>query len=368
MTRKTPILRNVPNKKSSEERLVKFIFTASAVCVALTLTSPAYARSESAAQNQSINVYSYRQPFLVKPLFGVFTRKTGIAVKVVFASKGLIARAALEGKNSPVDVILTTDIANLVRAAETIAQPVFSKTLAQHIPAYARDAQMRWFGLTLRARVAYVSRARVAQKSVTYEELADPKWRGRVCTRSGQHPYNIALFSSLIAHHGTDWARNWLASLNTNLAYKPSGNDRAQIRNIYGGACDLALANTYYMGKMQTNDKNPEQKKWAKSVRIIFPNNDTRGAHVNLSGMVMAKYAPHPKLARQFMEFLISKEAQEIYAKANFEYPIRKDVKISKRVDGWGEMRPDRLDMGIIAKNSPAASALVDEVRFNDTP
>ena len=315
----------------------------------------------------SVNVYSYRQPFLVEPLFNAFTAQTGIEVKTIFAKKGLIERVKAEGKRSPADVILTVDIGRL-HAARDVAQPVKSAVLHQHIPAHARGKDDKWFGLTWRARVAYVSRARVSDTQLRFADLATPKWRGRICLRSGQHPYNVALFAALLHHMGEARFSDWLAGLKANLVAKPSGNDRAQVRKIYAGVCDVAIGNTYYMGKMQTNQKKPEQQDWAKSVRMIFPDMPGGGAHMNVSGMVMAKHAPNPDNAQKLMEFLVSEEAQKIYAEVNFEYPIRDDIAASQLVQSWGSFSPDRLALDRVAALRRRASQIVDRLAFNDGP
>ena len=314
-----------------------------------------------------VNVYSYRQPFLVEPLFAKFSEQTGIEVKVIFAKKGLIERIATEGIHSPADIVLTVDIGRL-QAARAIAQEVSSPLLERHIPAAARGQDDKWFGLTWRARIAYVAKERVQENTLSFADLADPAYRGRICLRSGQHPYNVALFAAMLEHLGEAEFKNWLRGLKANLAAKPSGNDRAQVRKVYGGACDIAIGNTYYMGKMQTNEKKPEQKEWAKSVRLIFPDMPNGGAHMNVSGMAMAKHAPNRAHAQKLMEFLVSREAQEIYAEVNFEYPIRQDVAASNRVKSWGDFKPDTLPLDRIAAQRKRASELVDEVSFNDGP
>lgn len=316
---------------------------------------------------EQVNVYSYRQPFLVEPLFDAFTRQTGIEVKVIFAKKGLIERIKAEGERSPADVLLTVDIGRL-HAAREIAQPVSAPILKQHIPAIARGSDDKWFGLTWRARVAYVSKTRVSEQGLSFADLADAKWRGRVCVRSGQHPYNIALFAALLDHMGEADFTDWLRGLKANLMAKPSGNDRAQVRKIYGEACDIGLGNTYYMGKMQTNEKSPEQKDWANAVNIVFPTMPRGGAHMNVSGMAMAKHAPNRANAEKLMEYLVSKEAQKIYAEVNFEYPIRDDVAASDRVTSWGAFTPDTIALDKIASLRKRASEIVDEVGFNAGP
>ena len=313
-----------------------------------------------------VNVYSYRQPFLVEPLFEKFTQRTGIGVRVIFAKKGLVERVKAEGENSLADVLLTVDISRLIHAAETVAQPVRSPVLEKFIPAKARSSDDRWFALTYRARVAYVSRDRVSQDNLSYGALAGPDFKGRICMRSGQHPYNNALFASQLAHLGEPAFRTWLTGLKNNLSEKPSGGDRTQVRRIYAGSCDVAIGNTYYMGKMQTNSKKPEQKDWARAVRIIFPDERDRGTHVNVSGMVMAKHAPNRHNALKLMEFLVSAEAQRVYAEVNFEYPVRSDVEPSARVAKWGTLKADPMPLETIAAYRKRASEIVDEIGFNN--
>jgi iron(III) transport system substrate-binding protein len=222
------------------------------VC-ALALLPALATPSVHAADTGEVNVYSYRQPYLIEPLLKEFTDETGVKVNVIFAEKGLIERIEAEGRNSPADVLLTVDIGNLSQAvASGIAQPVKSETLEAAIPASYRAKDGQWFGLTRRARIVYASKARVKQDAITYEELSDPKWKGKICTRSGQHQYNVALIASMIAHHGEAWTEEWLKGVKANLARKPAGNDRLQVKGVYAGECDIALGNTYYMGAMMT--------------------------------------------------------------------------------------------------------------------
>ena len=330
--------------------------------LAVSLIAPSDAENAS-----EVNVYSYRQPQLVEDLFAKFTETTGIQVNTIYASKGLIERMAAEGENSPADILLTTDISRLTAAAE-LAQPVESELLNAIIPASWRDPGNEWFALTLRARVIYASRERVQQEDISYEDLADPKWRGRICTRSGQHYYSLGLIGSMIAHHGVEKAEVWLEGVRANLAVRPSGNDRAQVRSIYSGECDIAIGNTYYMGRMETNTSEPEQQEWARSVRIMFPNGGDRGTHVNVSGIVMARHAPHPESALALMEFLAGDEAQRIYAEVNHEYPINPGVEASERVQSWGELSADPISISEIAEHARDASEMVDRVGFDNGP
>ncbi len=329
----------------------------------------AFASMASAQAGEEVNIYSYRQPQLIAPLLDEFSAETGIKTNVLFLNKGLVERVIAEGVNSPVDVILTVDIGRLSQAKkEGVTQSVSTATIDENIPQEFRDPEGQWFGLTTRGRVVYASKERVVQDSITYEELADPKWKGRICTRSGQHSYNLALFASMIAHHGKEATENWLTGLKANLARKPNGNDRAQAKGIYSGECDLGLGNTYYVGLMMTNEKEPEQKEWAKAIKVLFPNHDDRGTHVNISGMALAKHAPNRENAVKLMEFLASAKGQEIYAEQVFEYPVKPGAKVSEIVKSFGDINPDTLSLDEIAENRKAASILVDKVGYDDGP
>ncbi|WP_113259721.1 Fe(3+) ABC transporter substrate-binding protein [Agrobacterium cavarae] len=335
-----------------------------------TVLSIACGSTSSAFAGGEVNVYSYRQPELIQPLLDAFTKETGIETNVLFLDKGLVERIQAEGVNSPADILLTVDIARLVEAKEGgVTQPVLNDPIIEKdIPANLRDPEGEWFGLTTRGRVVYASKERVSQQSITYEELADPKWKGKICIRDGQHSYNIALFASMIAHHGLDYTRTWLTGLKNNLARKPDGTDRSQAKSIYSGECDIALGNTYYVGLMLTNEQEPEEKVWANSVKVIFPNAEDRGTHVNISGVAMTKYAQNKVNALKLMEFLASGEAQEIYAKQVFEYPVLPGAQPSDVVKGFGPIKPDTLSLTEIAAHRKEASELVDEVGFNDGP
>jgi iron(III) transport system substrate-binding protein len=322
-----------------------------------------------AGETGEVNVYSYRQPYLIDPLFKKFTDETGIKVNVIFAEKGLIERMAAEGRNSPADLLLTVDVGNLMQAKEAgVGQVVHSKALEKEIPAAYRDSEGIWWGLTRRARVVYASKDRVKLDAITYEDLADPKWRGKICIRSGQHVYNVALIASMIAAHGEAETETWLKGLKANLARKPAGDDRMQVKGVYSGECDLAVGNTYYMGAMLKNDKEPEQKEWANSVNMLFPNTNDRGTHVNISGAVLAKNAPNKDNALKLMEFLASDEGQEMYADVNNEYPVKEGVPWSPLVKSWGRFKADPISLNEIAALRKKASELVDKVGFDDGP
>jgi iron(III) transport system substrate-binding protein len=330
--------------------------------LALPLASPAIAADE-------VNIYSYRQPELIAPLLEAFTAETGIKTNVLFLDKGLEERIEAEGTNSPADVILTVDIGRLDNALQKgITQPLEDATINASIPAQYRDPAGNWFALTMRGRVIYASRDRVEQDAITYEELADPKWKGRICVRDGQHVYNVALISSLIAHLGAEKTEQWLAGVRDNLARKPAGGDRDQAKAIHAGECDIALGNTYYVGLMMTNDKEPEQKEWASSIKVLFPNAGDRGTHVNISGMALTKHAPNREAAVRLMQFLASPKAQELYAQRVFEYPVGPGTATADIVEGFGDLKADALPISDIAKYRRQASELVDKTGFNNGP
>ena len=308
-----------------------------------------------------VNIYSYRQPFLIKPMLNAFTHQTGIKTNVVFAPKGMIARLEQEGKNSPADVILTVDIGRINDAVEAgVLQPVKTKKLTANVPSADRDPAGLWYGLTRRARIVYASRERVKPGDLsTYEALADPKWKGRICIRSSQHVYNVALLASLVAHNGEARAEEWARGLKANLARKPQGNDRAQVKAIFAGECDISLGNSYYMGKMLTNEK---QIGWAESVFMFFPNQDGRGAHMNISGAGVTRSAGRKENAVKLLEFLSDDLAQKMYAEQNFEYPVKPGVPWSGLVESWGRFKADDIDMVKVAGNRSLAIKIFDRV------
>ena len=318
----------------------------------------------SSVSASELNIYSYRQPFLIEPLTSAFSDQTGIKVNIVHLKKGMIERMKAEGKRSPADIVLTVDISRLSALVDAeLTQSVDSPILDSNIPEKYRDPNGLWFGLTTRARIIYASKERIKNGEVeTYEQLADPKLRGKICTRSGLNAYNLALTSAILHHHGEEFAINWLNGLKGNLARKPQGNDRAQVKAIWAGECDISIGNTYYMGKML---EDAEQAEWANSVRIIFPKFENGGTHVNVSGIGMAKFSPNPENALKFMEFLSSATAQEIYATANFEYPIAPGTQADKLVKGWGSFEADDVNLMTIAKLRKRALELTEIVDFD---
>ena len=320
-----------------------------------TLASPALA---------DVNIYTTRQPELIQPVIDAFTAETGIAVNLAFVEDGIVERLKAEGARSPADLVMTVDIANLQQIVDAgVIQPVDSAILNAAIPANLRSPDNLWFGLTTRARIIYASKDRVADGEVTtYEDLTSPKWLGRICTRSGTHNYNLALLAAVIAHDGEAAATEWAAGLHANLARKPNGGDRDQVRAIWAGECDIALGNTYYMGQMLSD---PEQVEWANSVRIIFPTFQGGGTHINISGVALTAAAPNKAEAVQLMEFLVSPTAQAIYAEVNNEYPVLPGAALSDLVQSWGTFTPDTLDLTELAGYRAAALRIMEEVNFD---
>jgi iron(III) transport system substrate-binding protein len=316
------------------------------------------------ALSQEVNVYSHRQPELIQPLIDAFTAESGIAVNIAFVDKGMVERLVAEGKRTPADLVLTVDIARLSEVVNAgVTQPVDSAVLQANIPARYRDPGNQWFGLTSRARIIYASKDRVAEGEVTtYEDLADPKWKGRICTRSGTHDYNLALLGAVIAHDGEPAAKAWAEGVRANLARKPAGGDRDQVKAIWAGECDISLGNTYYMGEMLAD---PEQAEWANSVRIVFPTFVEGGTHMNISGVAMTKAAPNRDAALKLMEFLSSDEAQKIYAETNHEFPVKPGVPVSALVASWGSFTPDTLPLIDIAAGRPVALKIMEEINFD---
>lgn len=329
--------------------------TLRAILLASTLATPAVA---------DVNIYTTRQPDLIQPVMDAFTAKTGVAVNLAFVKDGLVERLKAEGARSPADLVMTVDIANLQKIVDAdVIQPVENDVLTAAVPANLRSPDNLWFGLTTRARIVYASRDRVADGEVTtYEDLSSDKWEGRICTRSGLHNYNLALTSAVIAHVGVESATAWAEGVKSNLARKPEGNDRAQVKAIWAGECDISLGNTYYMGKMLADE---EQTAWADSVRIIFPTFEDGGTHVNVSGVAMTKSAPNRDEALQLMEYLVSPAAQAIYAELNSEYPVLEGASPSDLVASWGEFTADDVPLTELAANRATALRLMEVVDFD---
>jgi iron(III) transport system substrate-binding protein len=317
------------------------------------------------AQQGDVNLYTTREPGLVKPLLEAFTKQSGIRVNTVFVKDGLAERVRAEGARSPADVLMTVDIGNLLQLVDQkVTQKLDSPVLNAAIPANLRDKDGHWYALSLRARVIYAAKS-LNLKSITYEDLADPKWKGKLCIRSGQHPYNTALISAFIDHYNAQETEKWLRGLKDNLARTPGGGDRDVARDIVGGICSIGVANSYYVGLMRSGSGGPDQKRWGDGIDVVMPKFKNGGTHVNVSGAAIAVNAPNRANAVKLLEYLVSDEAQEIYGKGNYEYPVKPGAKIDPLIEALGVMKVDPRPVTQGASHIKAASELVDKVNFN---
>ncbi len=308
-----------------------------------------------------INIYSRRQAVLMKPILAAFTRKTGIRVNVVYMKRGMISRLRAEGRNTPADMVLTTDAARLIKVQGAgLLRSVKSAVLEKNIPAQYRHPEGYWFGLTLRARPIMYNPARVKPSELsTYEALAGKAWRRRICIRSSSNVYNLSLIASIIAHGGKAKAQAWANGLVKNFARKPAGGDRDQIRALAAGQCDIAIANTYYLAGL-VKSKKARDRKAASRVRIFWPNQKGRGAHVNISGAGITKHAKNGANAVKLLEWLSGGEAQRIYANRVYEYPIKTGIPVDATLRRFGEFKADKLSLATLAKHQREASRIAD--------
>jgi iron(III) transport system substrate-binding protein len=319
------------------------------------------------SQDNAVNVYTTREPGLIQPLLDAFTEETGIAVNAIFIESGITERIEAEGENSPADLAMVVDYGNLMELVDRgLTQPVESAVLNEAVPENLRGPGGHWYTLSMRARVIYASADRVEETAMTYEELADPKWHGRVCIRSGQHPYNTSLFAAMIAKNGAEATEGFLTGVRANLARTAGGGDRDVARDIAADICDVGVANSYYIGLMRSGSGGPEQQAWAEAVKVILPTfADGQGTHVNISGAAMLEHAPNRDNAVKLLEFLVSPEAQAIYARANYEYPVLAGAEIDPIIADLGELTIDPLPLTEIAAHRTEASELVDKVGFD---
>ncbi len=313
-----------------------------------------------------VNLYTTREPGLMQPLLEAFSTQSGIKVNTVYIKDGLIERVKAEGAQSPADVLMTVDIGNLIDLVEREAtQPVDSPALTAAIPAHLRGSDGKWFALSLRDRVLYAE-PDLKLTSFTYEELAEPKWKGKVCIRAGQHPYNIALIASMIAHQGRPATEQWLRGLKANLARKAAGGDRDVARDILGGICDIGIANAYYAGQMKSAKPGTDARKWGDAIAVVRPTFAKTGAtFVNISGAGVAANAPNKANAIKLLEYLASEAGQALYANADFEYPVRVGVPVSALMQSFGPLVVDTTPLVEIAKFRKEASLMVDQVGFD---
>jgi iron(III) transport system substrate-binding protein len=310
-----------------------------------------------------VNVYSGRKEKLIKPLLDRFTAETGIKTNLVTAKADkLLTRLKNEGRNTPADVFITVDAGRLYRAKQAgVLASVESLALNSAVPAHLRDPEGQWVGLSQRARVIFYAKDRVKPEQLsTYEDLASDKWKRKICIRGSGNIYNQSLVASLIASNGKDEAQQWSNKLVKNMARPPKGGDRDQIKAAAAGQCDIAIANTYYYGSMLTNKKDPSQVKAAESMAVFWPNQQSRGSHVNISGAGITKYAKNPVNALKLLEFLVNPESQKWYAEVNFEYPVSETAEISELVKSWGSFKSDKLNLDILGRNNAEAVRTMD--------
>jgi iron(III) transport system substrate-binding protein len=331
-----------------------------------TLVVAAAILTAAPAFGQELNLYTTREPGLIQPLIDSFTKSTGIKVSSIFVRDGLAERVAAEGARSPADLLMTVDLGDLLNLVDKgLTQPVTSAVVQSAIPANLRGANGEWFTLSLRARLLYADKD-LDLSSFTYEQLSDPKWKGKVCLRAGQHPYNTALIAAHLAHYGEARTEAWLTGLKANLGRKATGGDRDVARDIMGGICDIGVANSYYVGLMRSGAGGPEQVKWGSAIKIILPTFAGGGTHVNISGASIAKHAPNRAAAVRFLEYLVSNDAQKIYAEANFEYPVKAGAGVHPIIAALGTLKIDSLQLTEIARHRAAASRLVDKVGLDN--
>jgi iron(III) transport system substrate-binding protein len=330
-----------------------------AICLVPAVLLPAGATA------QELNLYTTREPGLITPLIDAFTRATGITVNSIFVRDGLAERVAAEGERSPADVLMTVDFGNLIDLVDRgLTQPVASAALEAAIPSHLRGGDGHWFALSLRARVLYAA-SELDLSSFTYEQLADPMWKGRVCIRSGQHPYNTALIAAFLARHGEARTEAWLRGVKANLARPATGGDRDVARDIMGGVCDIGIGNSYYVGLMRSGAGGADQQRWGSAIEVVLPVFEDGGTHVNVSGAAVARHAPHRDAAVRFLEFLASSAAQKLYAEANYEYPVVSSASLHPLIAALGTLTVDPMALTEVARHRTAASQLVDRVGFD---
>ncbi len=333
------------------------------VGIGLVLTQMLFVSTQATA-TEVVNVYSARKEALIKPLLDRFTAQTGIVTKLVTAkADALLKRLELEGSATPADIFITTDAGRLQRAKEAkVLQAISSELLQAVIPAHLRDTNNQWFGLSQRSRVIFYAADRVSVNELsTYEDLVNPKWKGRICIRSSSNIYNQSLIASMIVANGEEAAETWAKGLVANFARPPSGGDTDQIRAAAAGVCDIAIANTYYFGRLVKSDK-PEDQEVVSRLKVFWPNqaDNQRGAHMNVSGIGVTAYSKHKNNATKLVEFLVSEESQQWYGDVNNEYPVVAGVPMSGTLKDFGGFKKDTLELSLLGKNNRTAVEIMD--------
>lgn len=329
--------------------------------LAVTMTATAITACTGGSGEQ-VNLYSSRNEGLIKPLLDEFTAETGIRVNLLTGSgDGLLSRLQSEGQNTPADLFLTVDAGALHRAKQAdLFQPVTTATLSEKIPAHLKDQENHWYGLSMRARPVFYAIDRVDPSEITdYMDLANEKWRGRICVRSSDNIYNQSMVAALIDHHGEEATEAWARGLVANFARSPVGGDRDQIHAVASGVCDIAIANTYYFGGMVESDSATNRDTVSK-VAIAWPAQESYGVHVNVSGIGLLKHARNEENAKKLMDFLASRDAQNWYAETNSEYPVNPEAAWSETLQSWGEFKADDISMSVLGENNAAAVRLMD--------
>ena len=313
---------------------------------------------------EEVNLYSARKEALIKPLLDAFTADTGIKVNIISSkADALLKRIQSEGINSPADVLLTTDAGRLHRAKQAgVFVAIDSQVLVKSIPAQYRDSDQQWFGLSVRVRPILMVGSSEAGTAIRYEDLADDKFKGAICIRSSENIYNQSLVASMIDAIGEAKTETWARSLVSNMARKPQGGDRDQIRAAAAGQCSIAIANNYYLAQMLANPDKQTDYQAAIKMKLMWPNQNDRGAHVNISGAGILKHAPHPANALKLIEYLVSDNAQQIYADVNLEFPVKKDIAVNPILANWGSFKADSIALNKLGENNAAAVRLMDRV------
>jgi iron(III) transport system substrate-binding protein len=335
----------------------------SIILVSISVIACKSEKKEIEKKSKEVNVYTHRHYKADQELFAQFEKETGIAVNVVNAKADeLMQKMSLEGAQSPADVLITVDAGRLVRAKNKgLLQSASSVFLNKTIPSHLKDTDNHWFALTKRARVIVYNPEKVKAKELSsYEALTNKKWKNKILIRSSDNIYNQSLLASIIANNGEEKANEWTKGIVANMARSPKGNDRDQVKAVVAGEGDIAIVNTYYIGKL-LNSKNPDEVLAGKGIKVFFPNQNDRGTHINVSGAGVAKYAPNKENAIKFIEFLASKKSQEVFAKANYEYPVNREVVSSDLLKSWGEFKEDTLSLTKLGENNKKAVIIFDQ-------
>ena len=315
------------------------------------------------ANSNTVNIYSFRQAELIAPLIKEFTVQTDIKVNIVSGKADkLMQRLIDDGNNSFADVLLTVDVARLEKAKELqLIQPINSKLLTRNIPSDLRDSENYWFGLSLRARAIFYNKQKVnPQQLSSYSALLDEQWRGQICSRKGSHMYNVSLVASFIYQQGFAWSEKWVNGFTKNLAMRPNGGDRDQIKKVARNECNIAIANSYYYGMLSVSNKQIDRDAY-QNVGIFFPQTNNLGTHVNISGAALTSSAKNKKNAIKFIEFLTTPSAQKIYANSNYEYPIRINMKAGSLLESWGKLSPDTKSIRKLSRYHEQAMAIIQK-------